>query len=1122
MAESPELKGSRKPEPEMTRAQKAYMEAWDPGAPRVLKGDKTVHRATIYMFLFGLLFVGAFSPSTEGLTSGRQVHDVLATLSTVLGLVVGLLALVRFYSKKRGTYLFIGTGFLGTAFLDLFHAVMSSGAVGSWDPEELLQLSSWTFTASATFLSVFLFVSWLAWRQESKGPEAEEIKEVPVYLTAIFLTVFIFIAFLLVFNVYGMSAAVYPDSIVPQPAEFFPALFFLLALGGYLGKGHWRFDAFEHWLIIALVISVMTHGAYMPFSGEFFDADFDAAHALKALSYMTVFIGLMASVYVTFRREEEAAEAAREANSALAREIDVRRKAERVLQESETRLQDFLDNANDLIQSVDREGSFLYVNRAWKDVLGYGDGEVESLNFFDILHPDCRERTRRNFEAVLDGESFSGMEVDILAADGRIVRCAGSANARVQEGTAVAIRSILRDISEQMEARRELEAFQANLQALVENTGDAIWSVSRDLRLITFNTAFSMALEARTGREPRTDDVPADCFPPEDAPWYEEMYQRALKGEAFSELRDEEIGGQIRSYELFFNPIREAMGITGVAVFSKDVTARRRTQVALRMAKEEAERANQAKSHFLANMSHELRTPLNSVIGFTNILLKNRSGNLARQELGFLDRISANGRHLLELINEVLDLAKIEAGRMELDLQDVDLDELIRETLAQMEGQVKEKPVELRGEVSQGTLPLNTDPHKLKQVIINLVGNALKFTEEGEVRVKVGLLPDGRTPASISVIDTGIGIPPERLKAIFEAFQQADGTTSRKYGGTGLGLTISRSLCQLMGFDMKVESEVGKGSAFTVILSDASQAERRAKDEFIAEALKPIESSRPRAREVREEPRKEKEAKEDSAEDRLVLVIDDDPDSRVLMVHFLEDLGCRIMTANSANDGLQKARAKKPDLITLDLMMPGVTGWEALKELKDDPELREIPVVIVSMLAGEGEQANLLGAVDLITKPVEKDALLRTLRRNLDQSRDRTVLVVEDDRDTQTVIRAYLEEAGLRVMTAENGQEAESLLADADPDVILLDLIMPVMDGMTFLKRLREDPGRVGMPVIICTGKELTREERGRLQAQASGIVAKGEGFEENLKRILSCFFPLADEVPPGSPGGQA
>jgi PAS domain S-box-containing protein len=817
-------------------------ELWHTGAPAVFKGDKSFHRAALYFFLFLVLFVGAFGPGELTWSLGQPLHGVLETLATVLAFVVGALSLVRFYSKKQQTFLYIGTGFLGAAVLDTFHALVSTGLVGDPLSEHYQQLASLSFTAGGAILSLFMLLSWVAWQGTLRGSGGGRPREWPVYLSAALLTSLVFVAFAFL----PWDRAMDPSRALSQPAGIVPALVFSLALAGYLWKGHWRFDAFEHWLVAALVISVMAHGAYMPFSHRSHDLSFTAAHLLKALGYVGVLIGLMGSVYATFRREEETAEAAQAANAALAREIDIRRQAERAIQESEERLQDFLDSAHDLIQSVSPDGRFLYTNVAWKKVLGYSDEDLERLTFFDVLDASCAERCRQDFVSLLEGQTLPAVKVSFKAADGRVVRCAGSSNARLQDGKPVAVRSVLRDVTEQLQARRELEAFKANLEALVENTGDAIWSVDRSGRLITFNTGFSMAVEVRTGREPWVGAEVDQCFPPEDVAWYEEMYKRSIRGEAFSELRDEEIGGQIRSYEFSFNPIREAMGITGVAVFGRDVTLRRRTQLALRMAKEEAERANQAKSQFLANMSHELRTPLNSVIGFTNILLKNRSGDLAEQEIGFLQRITANGQHLLALINEVLDLAKIEAGRMEVSRNPVDLGALVGETLAQMEDQIKARKLVLKGEVPPDVDPLTTDSSKLRQVIINLVGNALKFTEEGEVVVGVTTRGDGRTPAAIWVRDTGIGIPAERLHAIFEAFQQADGTTSRKYGGTGLGLTISRSLCQLLGFDLKVESEVGKGSTFTILLSEERLSRRRPEDDLMEETFGPKEPARPR------------------------------------------------------------------------------------------------------------------------------------------------------------------------------------------------------------------------------------------------------------------------------------
>jgi len=1079
----------------------------DYSGPSFLNEDRAPQRATIYWVLLLVLLAGTLLLRQSPWQSGPQVHTFVEIASTILGLVIGSLALVRFYSKKRGTYLFIGTGFLGTAVLDGYHALITSELVPAQTLFEAEDLSAWSWIGSRLFLSLFLYVSWLAWRREDWEGGPEEVKEASVYATGVFLTglIFAFVAFV------PTGQAYYPELPVHRPAEFLPALFFSLALGGFLLKGSWRRDPFEHWLVVALLLSAVAHTVYMPFSSHLHDAAYDAAHLLKLVSYVAVLIGLLVSVYVTFRREEVAMEEIQNANDALAREVAVRRRAERVLQESEERLQDFLDNANDLIQSTAPDGTLLYVNQAWLRTLGYEYDEVEGRSMWDFVHDSCLARCREYFDRVLEGEAVTDIEMELVARDGSVVICSGSSNCRFEDGEPVAARSIFRDVTEQRRAEREMAASQANLAALIESTGDAIWSVDEDHRLITFNSSFSLAMETRTGREPEKGDPPDRVFRPEDVSWYREQYDRALGGERFSETRSEELHGQERHFEVFFNPIIEARGIQGVVAFGRDVTRRIHAEEALRLAKEEAEAANRAKSQFLANMSHELRTPLNSVIGFTNILLKNQQGNLNDKQLNFLDRVLSNGRHLLTLINEVLDLAKIEAGRMELEIEEVDLDELVRETLAQLEGQVrsKGKDVDLRPEVPRDIEPLRTDRAKLKQVIINLVGNALKFTEEGEVAVIVESGENGSYPRKLHISDTGIGIPDDRLEAIFEAFQQADASTSRKYGGTGLGLTISQSICQMLEYEVDVESEVGVGSTFTIDLGPPASWRGESGEEAVEEVEHPDLPDAP----VVEEDGSQQEEVGDGIRNFEVLVIDDEADSRTLMRHFLEEFGCQVTTAASGREGIERARTVVPDLITLDLMMPEMDGWETLRTLKGDPDLKEIPVVVVSIVAGEN-RGSLLGAVDLINKPVEREDLLRVLWRNLLRTQGvGRVLVVEDDEDTRTVMEEYLEEAGLEVSTAENGADALRLLGRDAPDAVVLDLMMPVMDGMTFLEKLRAQPEYTGLPVIVVTAKELTSEERQRLHEMASGIVPKGEDVEVQLREYLGTLFHLEEET---------
>ncbi len=412
-------------------------------------------------------------------------------------------------------------------------------------------------------------------------------------------------------------------------------------------------------------------------------------------------------------------------------------------------------------------------------------------------------------------------------------------------------------------------------------------------------------------------------------------------------------------------------GISLVAAMLDRVLAARRMEAELMAAKDAAERTNRAKSEFLSNMSHELRTPLNSVIGFANILLKNKTKSLGEQDLAYLDRIVANGKHLLGLINGILDLSKIEAGRIELEITSADVCALVRETVLELEGQVAGRPVTLAAVVPEGVCMLDADHTKLKQILINLIGNALKFTQHGSVTVRV--VKDQLTgrPACIDIIDTGIGIPASRLDAVFDAFQQADTGTSRQFGGTGLGLTITRSLAQLMSFDVKVTSEPGVGSTFSIVIGDQSVDRNTASSALRLGAAidASVEVAQP--------------AGEVGARRRaLTLVIDDDADSRSLLgVHF-RSLGCDVVMAASANEGIALARKLKPDLITLDVMMPRRTGVEALHDFKTDPTLSQIPVVLVSAVATE-HRGRVFGVADCLDKPVTSEQLAAVLERNV-------------------------------------------------------------------------------------------------------------------------------------------
>jgi signal transduction histidine kinase/DNA-binding response OmpR family regulator len=497
----------------------------------------------------------------------------------------------------------------------------------------------------------------------------------------------------------------------------------------------------------------------------------------------------------------------------------------------------------------------------------------------------------------------------------------------------------------------------------------------------------------------------------------------------------------------------------------------------LTVAKEVAEQANRTKSTFLANMSHELRTPLNAIIGYSEMLEEEA---LERELPDFgsdLSKIQAAGKHLLALINDVLDLSKIEAGKMELFLEDFDVRALVQDVEATIRPLVEKNQnlLEVNCPADIGTI--HADLTRVRQVLFNLLSNAAKFTQHGRVGLEVlPLRLAGRDWIEFAVADTGIGLTPEQQRRLFQSFSQADPSTSRKYGGTGLGLVISRRFAQMMGGDIQLQSEFGRGSVFTARLPRVSGAARPAPSQ--AEAAK------------------------HPAFAPLVLVADDDKATRELISRGLQKEGFRVLAASSGEDAIRLAREKRPDAISLDVLMPGMDGWTVLRALKGDPLTSSIPVVMVSML-DDRDIGYALGAADYLTKPFDREKLVLALRRFRQGSSPRPVLVVEDDPATREVVRRALERDGWIVSEADNGRRALEGLSRSVPDLIVLDLMMPEMDGFEFVAELRRSEAGRRIPVVVVTAKEITAEDRTRLNGQVRRIFSKGSFSREELTAEL-------------------
>jgi signal transduction histidine kinase/CheY-like chemotaxis protein len=499
----------------------------------------------------------------------------------------------------------------------------------------------------------------------------------------------------------------------------------------------------------------------------------------------------------------------------------------------------------------------------------------------------------------------------------------------------------------------------------------------------------------------------------------------------------------------------------------------------------ELEAASRHKSQFLANMSHELRTPLNAIIGVSEMLVEDAREGADPRLAEPPERILRAGRHLLALINDILDLSKIEAGKMDLNLELFAVEPLVEEIAATLRPLAEKNGNRLDVTCAAGVGTMRADPTRVRQTLLNLAGNAAKFTTNGQVRILVAREPEGgRDWIVMQVGDTGIGMTPEQTERLFEEFIQADATTTRKYGGTGLGLAISRRFCRMMGGDITVESEPGRGSVFTIRLPALA--------EQAAEAV-PVPAPR-------RTPAPSHAGGRDAAHPQ-VLVVDDDPTVRELMQRFLEREGFSVLTASGGLEGLARAREAHPAAITLDVVMPDVDGWTVLAALKGDPTLADIPVVLATIV-DEKQRGLALGATDYLVKPIDRERLLAILRERCGGASGR-VLVVEDDDATRATVRGALERAGWHVTEAANGRIALAALAAARPDALVLDLIMPEMDGFELLAEMRGRAEYRTIPAVVMTAMTLSEEDHRRLNGEVERVVQKrGQGRDELLQEI--------------------
>ncbi len=780
------------------------------------------------------------------------------------------------------------------------------------------------------------------------------------------------------------------------------------------------------------------------------------------------------------------------------RDISQRKLAEAARLDSERKYRLLIDTMQDGTVIV-QNGKVEFANEALARMVGYTVYELKGVDYIHLIVPEDRDRMQGQYMRSQLGERVpSEFEAALLHKD-QETRVLVRFKVRVtQYNGKPANMGTVTNITERRKAEEALQESEQKYRQLVSNMHDGMF-ILQNGRLTFVNQAFANMV-GYTVTE--LDNQPySNLVAPQDVEMATDYYRRALSGQrAPTEF---EIRLRRKDGSVLMGQLKIAMSkYQGQPIHTgtiADITERKRYEQELERARETAESANRSKSAFLANMSHELRTPLNAIIGYSEMLEEEAQDIGQKGFIPDLQKIRTAGRHLLELISDILDLSKIEAGKMDLFLETFVVHELLRDVANTIVPLVRKNGNKLELQLTDDLGIMHSDKTKVRQVLFNLLSNAAKFTHNGNITLKASRFRDDNSKnphqprywLSLEVQDQGIGMSPEQIEYLFRPFTQADSSTTRKYGGTGLGLAISRRFCNMMGGDITVESELGHGSSFTIYL--------------------PLEITTPQQDEddkVLETTQINKVTTDSLGKVSRVLVIDDDPVARDLIYRHLMKEGFKVFTAASGEEGLQLAKLLLPDAITLDILMPSMDGWTVLSKLKADPELADIPVVIATMVENKN-MGFALGAAEYLLKPIDRQRLVEILdkyRANRDIIADGVtgkILVVEDEPVTRELFRRTLEKEGWEIAEAENGRLALEQIAQQKPDLIVLDLMMPEMDGFQFIHELRRETIWQSIPILVVTAKELSVEERLQLNGYVQKVLQKGAFDRGNLLRHI-------------------
>ncbi len=780
------------------------------------------------------------------------------------------------------------------------------------------------------------------------------------------------------------------------------------------------------------------------------------------------------------------------------------------MSQSEHMYRSIFENAIEGIFQTTPSGGYLNVNPALAKMYKYDSTEdlVAGLTAIDNqLYVDPHRRNE--FVQAMQEHGFvRGFESEIYCKDKSTIWISENARTvRDENGQVLYYEGMVEDITERKFLEHQLHGSQENLSALINNIEDAIWSVDANYRLVIFNATFSRFFQEHFNLDLRPGNIMADFLPAE---WREEdaaLYDRALGGERFIVERRYEFLQVERYYEISYNPIRTNDSISGVTVFSKDITERHRANRDLRKAMIAAEAANRMKSEFLANMSHEIRTPMNGVIGMTDLLLMT---DLTHEQREFARTVRISGESLLIVINDILDFSKIEAGKLDLEIIDFGLREVLDNTLDLLAAQAHSKGLELAAFIRpEVPMHLRGDPGRLRQIINNLIGNAVKFTSHGEVVVTVSRVGETATHTVLGfeVRDTGIGIDEKAQAGLFQAFSQADGSTTRKYGGTGLGLAISKKLVNLMNGQIRVRSVLGQGSTFSF------HAEFEKQPVSVGPVIKP------------------------DLNGLRVLIVDDNATNREILEHYTRAWKMKSDSASSGRQALEMMRSASVhdpyELAIVDMQMPEMDGLMLGHAIKSDPTIASTQLVMLTSLGNQLDTADMkqAGIEACVLKPVKQsrlfDRLAGVMAGHVPAAAHKLtktgtlqitsappkpapaaarILLAEDNVINQKVAIGLLQNIGYRADVVNNGLEVLKALESASYDLILMDCQMPELDGYETTQRIRAKNSD-GPRIIAMTANAMRGESEKCLAAGMDDYLSKPVRLE-TLRDMVTRWMP--------------